>query len=823
MKATLVSALLVVGALLQADAARAQGASSASISGRVLDAGTGLPIPAATVTLEPVSSGLMVDARAPLTIASVRTTITEAAGAYRFHEIVPGNYRLRIERLGYRAMSVQIDVRRPVAASVSVGLELQPIALEAVRVDQRAPALFQRATTGAAELDEARVASERARQAMFLAPDARMLTYADVLDGVTLGEGDVFRALQRFPGVSTRDDYTAELWTRNAPWTQSRVTFDGVPLFNPVHAVGILSAITPEILGAAFFHPGIHPASSSGASAALIDLRSRPGGGQGDVRGVADVSLASSKLVLDQHIARRGAWIIAARRSHLSTLTSGLGELGLDDLDLPYVFYDITGRIDLQLGERARIEVSGLAEQDRIKGDVENILERTNARWGNQAGRATLVTNIGGSEVSHTIGASRFSARTDQRLVRTRDPSPWTEPATVNEIEFGRLSGQIAPGTSTTGATWSFGYDATRQRGHYDGPLPRYYAVKPDTAAQIRYDRDLNLLGLWADVRAPVGAKFTVNPALRIETGGDLRNTPDMRLAPSVALRFSPSTNHAISIAAGRSWQYVQAIGLAGPSIHPAFHASHFWIWSDQNTPALRSDIVSVGSENWLGRHWLASITAYKRKQTGVRTPDPTPGLLQRRNLRGAIAEEDASGVEVNLRRIGALWSTSLGYTYGQSELQVDSFRFASPADRRHVVDAMLGVSLSRSLRVAGAFTSMSGAPFTRAYANTRANCQDFGFGCNQPDGSYVQAANAERTPPYHSLDASVHWAHAIAGVEVAAYLQVRNLLGRDNASTYAGSNLRTIATRRGRIVEFEDRFEEGLPRLPLFGLRVTF
>ena len=535
------------------------------------------------------------------------------------------------------------------------------------------------------------------------------------------------------------------------------------------------------------------------------------------------MSLASSKIVLDQHIPRRGAWVIAARRSHLSTLTAGLGELGLDELDLPYVFHNVAGRIDLQLGERARIEVSGLAEQDRIKGDVENILERTNARWGNQAARATLTTNIGGVEVSHTLGASRFSARTDQRLVRTRDPSPWTEPATVNEIEYGRLSGQIAPGGSTSGAAWSFGYDATRQNGHYNGPIPRYYAVKPDTAAQIRYDRDLNLLGLWANVRAPVGAKFTLNPALRIETGGELRNSPDLRLAPSVALRYSPSANHSISIAAGRSWQYLQAIGLAGPSIHPAFHASHFWIWSDQNTPPLRSDIVSVGSESWLGRHWLASVTAYTRKQTGVATPDPTPGLVQRRSLRGKIADGEASGIELNLRRIGALWSTSLGYTYGQSELKVDSFRFASPADRRHVVNAMLGVSLGRSLRVAVPSRRMSGAPFTRAYANTRENCEDFGFGCNQPDGSYVQAANAERTPPYHSLDASVHWARAIAGVEVAAYLQVRNLLNRDNASTYAGSHLRTTLTRRGRIVEFEDRFEEGLPRLPLFGLRVTF
>lgn len=802
--------------------ARAQSAVPSSITGRVLDAATGLPVPAATVTLEPADSGLLIDARATVVLASVRIAITEATGAYRFGEIVPGRYRLRIERLGYRGISLDVDVRRPVNASVSVGLEMQPITLEAVRVDQRSASLFQRAATGASELDEARIASERARQAMFIPPDSRMLTYADVMDGVTLGEGDVFRALQRFPGVGTRDDYTAELWTRGAPWTQTRVTFDGVPLFNPVHAVGILSAITPEILGAAFFHPGVRPASASEGSAGQVDLRSRPGGGQGEVRGVADVSLASSKIVLDQYIANRGAWVIAARRSHLSVLTRGLHEFGIEAIDLPYVFHDLAGRVDLQLGARAKTEVSGLWEQDRIQGDVEDVLERTNARWGNQAGRATLIAALGGIELSHTLGASRFSARTDSRIVRTRDPSPWTEPVTVNEIDYLQFSGQIRPSAGTS-ATWSLGYDIATQRGHYDGPIPRYYAVKPDTTAHIRYDRDLQLLGLWGDVRLPIGTKLTVNPALRVETGDDLLDAPGTRLAPSIAVRYSPTANHSLSIAAGRSWQYLQAIGLAGPSIHPAFHASHFWIAADRATPALRSDLISVGTENWLGRHWLASITAYQRHQTGVATPDPTPGRLQRRSPRGKVAEGDAHGVELALRRIGALWSASLGYTYGIAELEVDTFRYASPADRRHVVDAMLGVSLSRSLRIAAAFTSMSGAPFTRAYANTRENCEDFGFGCSNPDGSYVQHANAERTPAYRSLDASVHWARALAGIEFAAYLQVRNVLGRDNASTYAGSDLEARLTRMGSVVEFQDRFEEGLPRLPLIGVRLTF
>ncbi|MGH7472013.1 MAG: TonB-dependent receptor domain-containing protein, partial [Longimicrobiales bacterium] len=569
-------------------------AQSGTLLGRVLDAGTGLPVAAAVVTIEPAAAGLLIDARAAIALTRVRTIVTGESGQYRFSEIAPGSYRLRIERLGYRAATVDVDVRRPVEAAVSIGLELAPVALEPVRVDHRAASLFHRAVNGPAELDEARVASERLRQALFVAPDARMLTYADVMDGVTLGEGDVFRALQRFPGVGTRDDYTAELWTRGAPWTHTRVTFDGIPLFNPVHAVGVLSAITPEVLGAAFFHPGVRPASIGDGAAGVVDLRSRAGGGTGELRGTADLSMASAKLVLDQNIGA-GSWVLAARRSHLGVLTQGLGSLGLDTVDLPYVFHDLAGRVDVRVAGRTWLEASGLWEQDRIEGDVEGVIERTTARWGNGAGRVTLRHTMRGLEWSHTLGGSAYAVRTDDHLVRTREPVPWTEPASRNEIKFAQLTGQLTSmaGNSTTG--WSIGYDLSHQRGTYDGPLPRYYAVKPDTVARLRFQRELVLGAVWGDARIKLGKHVTLNPALRVESGDAFADAARVRVSPRLAARVTLSADQSISIAAGRSWQYLQAIALAGPSIHPAFHASHFWVWPDARTPAIQADLVSLG------------------------------------------------------------------------------------------------------------------------------------------------------------------------------------------------------------------------------------
>ncbi|HEX6134038.1 MAG TPA: TonB-dependent receptor [Longimicrobiales bacterium] len=790
-----------------------------SLSGRIIDAGTGRPVADVTVSLEPLTPGLLPDSRTALT--AVRTVVTGESGLYRFLTVGVGSYRLRIERIGYRAALLEIEVLRPASGGVSVALELDPVALEPVHVEQRSAPPFQRAVNARDELDAARLSAERQRQADFLSTDTRVMTYADVMDGVTLGEGDVFRALQRFPGVGTRDDYTAELWTRGAPWTQTRVTFDGVPLFNPVHAVGVLSAITPEILGSVHFHPGVRPPALGEGAAGAVDLRTRPGDGNGELRGVGDLSAASAKLVLSQRPAERAAWLVAVRRSHLGVLTSGLDRLGLDTLDLPYVFHDVAARFDVAAAG-VQLEASGLWEEDRLEGDVSGVLEQTRARWGNRAGRMTLRTRLGKHDLAQSFGASRFDARTEERVVRTRDAVPsWTEPESRNTIHHVEAAGQLI-GTGP-GSRWSGGYDVSAQRIDYDGPFPRYYAVKPDTTMQLQYARSLVIGALWANRRSSFG-RAQLDTGLRIEASDAVANGGAIQASPRIALRLALSDDHSVSISAGRTWQHMQSIALAGPSIHPAFHATHFWLAADERAPAIRADILNAGTERWLGHGWLASMNAFIRAAAGLTLPDPAPGRLGRRPLfvRGAGS---AHGIETTVRRIGASWSVSAGHTWGRSEVEIDGLRYPSSADRRHVVDLMAGARVWRGLRAAAAFTAMTGAPFTRAYSRSQQDCTDFGFGCEDPTGSYIDVYNAQRTPGYRSLDVSVQWMQRLGRLEAGAYVQVRNVLGRDNASTYAGSGPIARVQRPDGTHRFiwEDRFEQGLPRMPMIGLRATF
>jgi hypothetical protein len=815
-----------------------------SVAGIVVDAASGLPLAAALVVLEPAPAGLMVASGRGI-FAAGRSVETGADGAYVFEEVSPGPYRLRIDRLGYRASTIEVEVRRPVEARVSVGLELEPVPLEPVLVEEESSPSFVRVRGGPSEPEAARRVFERERQSVFLTGDARAVTYADVIDGVTLGETDVFRALQRFPGVATRDDYTAELWTRGAPWSQTRVTFDGLPLFNPVHAVGVFSGITPDILGAVFHHPGYRSVTSGEGAAGLVDLRSRPGGGDGGVRGSVDVSMASAKLALDQRLGDRASWIVSARRSYLDVLTGGLDWLNVEQPDLPYEFHDIAARFDVRLGERSALEVSGLWEDDQLFGDVEGILEGTTANWGNAAGRVTLHSPIGSVAARYTLGVSRYRSHVRESGDTLSDdrPVPWSEPPADNRVLHARLASEIEPFTDGgRPPSWTAGYEVVVQEAFYDGPEPRYHPVRPDTSERVLRDDRLWNLGAWFEKRVEIG-RLTIQPGIRAEYGagiadideivvsrttgeGDSRRVRELHVAPRLAARFTVTPDLSLSAAFNRTWQYLQSIALAGPSAHPAFHASQFWLLAGGHAPAIRADMITVGAEQWLGDGWLASANGWTRHSTGLALPDPRPGTLEGRAL-FVVGENDARGAEAGVRRVSGRWTASMSWSYGESDIMAAGLTYPASTDRRHRVDATGAVRFGGGFRIGGAYTAMSGSPYTRVKARLRqADCELFGFGCTQSAAS-VEAPNAMRTPDYRSLDAIAMLTRPLGGIEATLYVQVRNILGRDNAVTYSGSAYETVYTDRNPRTADElvwyDRFEAGLPRLPLIGARITF
>ena len=796
--------MATTGSVLNGQEAPAQG----TVTGTVVDAATAEPLVGATVVLEPIPTGVVPATwGGPGFLRATLARVTDESGTYLFEGLSPGTYRLLARRLGYRAQVVEIELRHATPMRVSVGLEVNPIRLEPVTSDALVQPYPRTRDVVHDPTDLARVDVELDRQRRFLASDTRSLTHADVVESVTLGETDLFRALQRFPGVTTRDDYTAELRTRGSRWSDTRVYFDGLPLFNPVHALGAFSGINPDAVGTAIFHPGVRSAAFGEGGAAVLDLESRPASGNGDVRGFGELSMLTARLAVDRRAENgRGGWMFAARRSHL------------DFVIAPYAMFDLTGRLDFLAGERVGIEISGLWEWDGVGRNDQDVLDGNAGGWGNRVARVSVTHPIGSVFARHTFGLSAYGAN-------VRPPAGSAEPATNQDISYLLVGTRIEPATQTSGASWALGWDMTRQRLSYHGPGAEPFPL-PLGFPPLTLEEGVDVLSVWGEHRWSPMRGLQVEGGARVSLGSDERNAHPVRLAPRLSARYRlPGSRAAVSGGIGRSYQYTQAIARAGDA-QAAYnlHVTDVWRMASDTVPAMRSDIATLGGEWWLGSSWLGAVNLYWRRTTGVAVPEPATGPLGTDGPQFVSATNEAHGVEFSVRKLAGRWTTSLAYTIGQSTLGVGSLKYPAPGETRHAFDMTGMLRFSRSVRFGTAFAATSGTRFTRFQVDA-INCSGPPARCI-PENPRAEAPNGARSPAYVSLDFLFDWTHAFEAWTFGLYLQVRNLFNHVNAGPYTGS-FECVGPRSSgtRVVRpgLCDGFDDAVPTFPVIGFRVSF
>ena len=806
------------------EGARARG----GVTGAVLDAATGAPLAGATVVLQPEVVGAFPagPASGSAFTTSSRAVVSDATGAYRFDGLASGVYRIYVSRYGYRPYSITVELRGSAVSPVAVGLTAEPIPLTPVQTVGHARGPYEGADAFGADVDLARLLAADMRRHRYLTTDARELTHADVVEAVTLGEPDVMRALQRLPGVTTRSDYTAELWTRGAPWSHTRVYFDGVPLFNPLHALGIVSGVGSNAIGAVWFHPGTRSAAIAEGAAGVVDLQSRRASGAGELNAHADISLMSAGLALDQRMFDgRAGWMLAGRQTYLDWLTSVARRAsGRDDVSFPYGFSEIAGRGDLRLGDRTSLEVSGLWERDHLTSSSNQASFR--AEWGNTAGRVSLNRAFASLQTRHTAYLSRHDGIVlpdAWRLGQIPNTASASRESDTGVQAFG-VTGTIWPEPrSLAGPGWSLGYSAEVQQVGYFGPrvlpVPRYAADTPESVSQdslrLMWDAGMPLLAVWGERNWSGGERLGVRTGLRVETGERVQNGGAVRLAPRLSVRYAPVPEAALSAGLSRVYQYTQTIAPGGLYV-ASLATTDVWLLAGPDMPALRSDIATLGGELWLEPGRAVSVNAFARRSTGVAAPDPTPGRLHDRPT-FVVGGGRATGVEFSLRQITGPLTGTASYTLSRSVMDAAGREYPAASDRRHVFSATAMIRATPGIRTGAALTTATGVPFTRV-VSTAEECSEVP-GCDEDRLPWIGEPNAALAPHYASLDLLLDWAGRWRGLEIGAYAQLRNALGRDNATIYTGDEPGCMPVGCGGDLRSE--FERGVPRLPVLGFRV--
>ncbi len=806
---------------LEAQQPRGTDELGGTISGTVLAVDAASPLPFAIVTLTPLPSAPATNAPAA---HNARAVVTRHDGTYRFSDILPAAYRLHIRCIGYQATSVDVELLHPKGVNVSVALEVAPVLLRPIEVHAVSSDLYAGRAKAQAGVGLKRVEIEQWRQRSFLTSDVRVLTHDDVLDAVTLGASDPFRALQRLPGVTARDNWAAEVWTRGAAWDQTRVYFDGLPLFNPLHAGGVTTAVNDDVLGSVLFHSGVRSVSLGEGAVGVINFASRPAGGTGDVRGYGTLGWLAAGLTLERRFfdGRVGALVggrVSPDRSH----------------DLPKDYVDIVARVDVDLGAERYLELSGIWERDWIRNSLDGGPTYNRFAWGNLAARLTLDMPVSGAYSRHTIGFSQFDRVARQTktgaLGEPFDVYNLIQPSTDGLIRYLSASGEfgsLIPDETETG--WRAGYQLTHQFLTNDGAPPAPYPI-PTFSGSATPDGRLTVASLWAEARWKPARRLRLQGGIRVEGSRAIQNAGRVRLAPQLSGRYAVTGRLNLTAGLGRSYQYLQTLGpaAAGSRIGPGLAIGHVWLLAGENTPAVQSDIVSIGAERWLGRDLLASVNLYLRRGAGITLIDPTPGPLPE-TPKIVVGRNHARGIEIAVRRLAGRLTWSAGYTYALSEMQAAGLQFPAAEDRRHALDVTSTWHVPKrifggSLAVAQAYSAASGAPYTRLHPGWRVRDSEPGsWETIVPD--VLDEPNAARTSWLMSLDQRIDWEREFSAWRLGFYLHNWVGLGYRNEVTYTVS--RDGPCRRGSIDApycdaQHDRFAPDVPWDMLAGVRIWF
>ena len=192
-------------------------------------------------------------------------------GYFTITGIEPGKYQLVASHIGYGVYQEFIEINAGDRRFIDIRLQALPVLIDTVSVfgERR----FRRELEG----DLLNISSVE----LNLAPK--------------LGEPDLFRVIETFPGVTTVNDYNMGLHIRGGNSDQNLILLDGMPIYNPFHLIGIFSTFDESAIQSAnVSKSGIEPIYGNRLSS-IIDVNVRDGTAA-EHAGYINLSFLSSKV-----------------------------------------------------------------------------------------------------------------------------------------------------------------------------------------------------------------------------------------------------------------------------------------------------------------------------------------------------------------------------------------------------------------------------------------------------------------------------------------------------------------------------------------------
>jgi len=764
-----------------------------TLSGTVRDAETGESLPGAHVYLTELQAG----------------AVTNAAGYFAVSGLPRGPYQAQISYLGFETIDTTL-----VAGRSPVEIDLEPTALESEGVVVEAGS-----TNG---VEEGRI-------------PGKMAVALDRLEQLpSLGEPDLFRALQWTPGIRKSGIISGGLSVRGANPDQNLYLLDGAPVYHPWHAFSLISTFQTGTLRNTDLYRGSFPAQHGGRLSAVLDAQMKAGDRR-EPKATAALSVLSGRFQVETPVTESTSFMLSGRRSYIDKLIGRRHPVQGDDgrrdtLRTGYYFYDTSAKVAHRFNQAHRVSLSYYEGRDDLDLRLPFDLSLDFSSW---LRPADLFFEVDQDWTNRLVSAQHQYLPTDNVFLTSTayysgyraNEGSFVQPTTTASLTsdyrvrlddvglkvegdyYHSVAHQITAGLQVSLLRFESSLETIIQRSA--GSVER-------TNQDSRLDA-AELVGYVQDVWTP-GPRWAIQPGVRVSY---FSNGRYLNVAPRLSMRYTVDPRWLVLN--GSAGVHVQSLHRLRDRYSLAYDlVSSRWIPSSPSVKPAESLHIGLGARSQPLPGWTVEVNTYLRgarrmlvpadvfqTKDGIEGPGIEVGALLGQYTQ---AQERAFGAEFTALWDRGPWNVRMGVAAGRTFIRAPerSGERWRPADLDVPVSVRGAVTWTSPSWEATLGTEIrSGYPITEPTARYQ-----LGDPADETTSYlYRPQINNGRLPSYVRFDASIAYRFPLLGGNWKAKLNLYNATNRGNIVD------RSFAPRPDGIRVDDQR---GFPILPLLELEMT-
>jgi outer membrane receptor protein involved in Fe transport len=714
--------------------------ADSSLSGHVLEKGTRKPLSGVSLFLDPAGE----------------SALSDDTGTFLFPSVPTGPYRLLVAAVNYKKPEpMPLDLHEGENPPVTLYLEPEPISMMEIIVEtERKPVDPGRQTLRQEEITK-----------------------------IPGSGGDVIMAIQNLPGVIHQGGYAGGLLTRGSGPFDNTILLDQMPVLQPLHFVGFVSAVNSDLIRSADFYAGGFSTQYGSAMGGVLDMTSREI--RTDRWGTKlDINPTVSEARVEGPISEDSSLYLAVRRGFLEYI--------IDDPETTVIpiFNDYQIKFSSTLSTRHQLNLLSFGSYDNLFVKSHEVDARD--PFANQVSLKMKGHTQGASLQSHINDRlqSTLTLFNDYNVQNLRLGPDLNLTVTADQVRIrSRFINDLLK------HRLNFGFEA----GHGWYKIVSHFIRlcgegEPSCTVTDLPRVDENYKDTAYGAGAYLEDTVHINPMWDFTLGGRVDY-----LYPTRALDWSPRTSTLVHL------NDRQRIKVAYGS---------YYQWPNQNgefsrgfgTPTIgsnRSIHHVMGYEHQVSSSLDIDLQLYYKRFDHLIVPSNTPGVVFNNDGVGY-----AKGGEILLRhRPLHRFFGWLSYAYSESERRShpgEPWRL-SDYDRPHAATLVASYQISHRVNFGGRFRYLSGAPYTPVIGSRF----DTTLNLNRPVYGPV---NSDRLPAPHHLDLRLEYKERKNTYIMTSYVEIWNVY--NNPAVYGFTYNDDFSVKKPA---------KGLGLIPFAGVMIEF